>query len=126
MSLRRSVLLLLSPAAVGLLGACGSATQADITTPTASLRAIPAAAAATARLLDWPEFGLDAQRSNAPGGSPAIPAATVPRLRRASVSLPGTVDSSPIYLHGAAVGGSSHNVLVATTTYGKTVAIDAD
>jgi hypothetical protein len=126
MRVRRTVLLLLVAGAVGLLGACGSATQADITTPTASVRAIPAAAAATARLLDWPEFGLDAQRSNVTERSTGITAAKLSRLRRASVSLPGTVDSSPIYLHGAGVGGATHNVVVATTTYGNTVAIDAD
>ena len=42
------------------------------------------------------------------------------------MQLPGTVDSSPIYLHGALVDGATHNVVVVTTTYGKTLAIDAD
>ena len=40
--------------------------------------------------------------------------------------LPGTADSSPIYVHGALVGGATRNVAVVTTTYGRTVAIDAD
>jgi hypothetical protein len=47
-------------------------------------------------------------------------------LRRTTVQVGGTVDSSPIYLHGALVGGAAHNALVVTTTYGKTLAIDAD
>ncbi len=42
------------------------------------------------------------------------------------VRLPGTVDSSPIYLQGVEVKGASHDVIVVTTTYGKTVAIDAN
>ena len=42
-----------------------------------------------------------------------------------SVLLPGTVDSSPIYLHGVTVDGAVHDVIVVTTTYGKTIAIDA-
>lgn len=39
--------------------------------------------------------------------------------------LPGTVDSSPIYLHDVTVGGSQHDVFFVTTTYGRTVAVDA-
>ncbi len=41
------------------------------------------------------------------------------------VSLPGTVDSSPIYLHGVTVGGSLHDAIFVTTTYGRTLALDA-
>jgi hypothetical protein len=81
--------------------------------------------ASTPRLLDWPEFGLDPQRSGTTGLSTGITAANVGHLRHVSVALPGTVDSSPIYLHGASVAGASHDVAVVTTTYGKTLAIDA-
>src|SRR5262249_1629397 len=38
----------------------------------------------------------------------------------------GGVDASAIYLHGARVHGAAHNALFVTTTYGKTIAIDAD
>jgi hypothetical protein len=41
------------------------------------------------------------------------------------VQLDGTADSSPIYLHGVQVGGAVHDVFFVTTTYGKTLAIDA-
>jgi hypothetical protein len=41
------------------------------------------------------------------------------------VRLPGTVDSSAIYLHGAAIGGATHDAFFVTTTYGITLAIDA-
>ena len=42
------------------------------------------------------------------------------------VQLPGTVDSSPIYLHGATVRGAAHDAFFVTTTYGITLAVDAD
>src|SRR5207244_9378765 len=38
----------------------------------------------------------------------------------------GTVDASAIYLHGARVSGRTRDVFFVTTTYGKTLAIDAD
>jgi hypothetical protein len=124
----RATAALLVLAACALVGACGSSAPAEISTPTASVLAIPAAnagAATVGRLRDWPEFGLDAQRSDVSEQASAITAANVRRLRRATVSLPGTVDSSPIYLHGVSAAGATRNAIVATTTYGLTVAIDA-
>jgi hypothetical protein len=113
-------------AAMGALAACGSSTPAD-STPTARASAIPTPAGASARrLLDWPEFGLNPQRSDVSEGATGITSANVAKLRRTRVALPGTVDSSPVYLHGASVAGATHNVVVVTTTYGKTLAIDAD
>ena len=122
-----------------VLAACGSA-PADKSSSAATRRPAHAGStdgrppalrtsalqASAARLLDWPEFGLDPQRSGTTASSTGITAANVARLRHLSVTLPGTVDSSPIYLHGASVAGASHDVVVATTTYGKTLAIDAD
>jgi hypothetical protein len=113
-----------------LIAACGSATgnDADGSTPTTGASAIPTPArvAATAMLLDWPEFGLDPQRSDVSERATGITAANVAHLRHITVSLPGTVDSSPIYLHDVSVDGAVHDVIVVTTTYGKTIAIDAD
>jgi hypothetical protein len=80
---------------------------------------------ASARLLDWREFGLDPQRSDVSPLSTGITAANVTRLRRVTVNLPGTVDSSPVYLHEASVAGTTYSVVVVTTTYGKTLALDA-
>jgi outer membrane protein assembly factor BamB len=82
-------------------------------------------APAKAALLAWPEFGLNPQRTDATAQSTGITAANVRHLHRRTVALPGTVDSSPIYLHAVSVGGATHNVIVATTTYGRTLAIDA-
>jgi outer membrane protein assembly factor BamB len=110
-----------------LLSACGSAAPADVSTPTVGVAAIPAAqAASTGELLDWPEFGLDPQRSDVSELATGITSANVAHLRHITVALPGTVDSSPIYLHGVSVDGAVHDVIVVTTTYGKTIAIDAD
>jgi hypothetical protein len=114
-------------AACALLAACGSAPAAS-STPRTSAAAIPspAHAAAAQRLLEWPEFGLNPQRSDVTEASTGITAANVAHLTRISVELPGTVDSSPVYLHGALVGGATHNLVIVTTTYGRTLAIDAD
>ena len=75
--------------------------------------------------LDWTRFGYDAARHDAAPGS-GITAANVTRLVRHRVVLDGTVDSSPIYLHDVSVHATSHDVFFATTTYGKTEAIDAN
>ncbi len=111
--------------ACSLLAACGTSAPAEVSTPTAASSAIPSGAPSAKRLLDWPEFGLDSARSNTSEASVAITAANVAHLRHASVALGGTVDSSPIYLHGVTVSGATHDVIIATTTYGRTVALDA-
>jgi hypothetical protein len=110
-----------------LLGACGSSAPADVSTPTAGTAAIPSPAhSATTRLLNWPEFGLNPQRSDTSSLSTGITATNVAHLHRVTVSLPGTVDSSPIYLHSTSVAGVAHSVAIVTTTYGKTLTLDAD
>jgi hypothetical protein len=127
MRARRLTSLGLTAAACMLLGACGSAVPADVHTPTVSIAAIPAAKpASTAELLNWPEFGLDPQRSDVSELATGITPANIAHLRHITVSLPGTVDSSPIYLHDASVDGAIHDVIVVTTTYGRTIAIDAE
>ncbi len=82
--------------------------------------------AAHPRLTDWPEFGLNPQRTNATDDSTGIGAADVGRLRLRTVALPGTADNSAVYLHRVVVGGADHDVAIVTTTYGITLAIDAD
>jgi outer membrane protein assembly factor BamB len=74
---------------------------------------------------DWPMFGYTPARTNSAPGSAGITAANVGHLRRQQVAIPGTVDASPIYLHGVNAGGRTRNVLFVTTTYGITLAIDA-
>src|SRR5579871_1924048 len=111
-------------AASALLAACGSAAPADVSTPSASPAAVPQARVAAAALRDWPVFGLNPQRTDVTEAATGITASSLGRLSRRRISLPGTVDSSPIYLHGATVAGTAHDVTVVTTTYGRTIAID--
>jgi outer membrane protein assembly factor BamB len=112
-----------------LLSACGSGSaetgSSTGASPGAGGGGAAAAATSGAALTDWPEFGLNPQRADATNRPTGITAANVGRLRSKHVSLPGTVDSSPIYLHAARVRGGTHDVVVVTTTYGRTVALDA-
>ena len=86
----------------------------------------PAGGAPGAGGTDWSRFGFDAARSDAGPAATGITAGNVARLARLQVRLDGTVDSSPIYLHGVTVAGKRRDVFFVTTTYGRTEAIDAD
>ena len=74
---------------------------------------------------DWPMFGGNVQSSSANDQPTGITAANVATLVRKQVRLDGTVDASPVYLHGVAVRGARHDAIFVTTTYGKTLALDA-
>ncbi len=75
---------------------------------------------------DWPTFGWDVSRSSAPPRSVGLIPDQIGSLKRQQVTLDGTVDSSAIYLRGVSIKGASHDAFFVTTTYGKTIAIDAD
>ena len=70
-------------------------------------------------------FGFDSARQNVGPAQTGITATNLARLVRQRVRLPGTVDSSPIYLHDVTVKGHTHDTFFVTTTYGITLAIDA-
>jgi glucose dehydrogenase len=74
---------------------------------------------------DWTQFGWDVGRSSSSPDPTGITAANVASLTRQQVTLDGTVDASAIYLHGVRASGGTHDVFFVTTTYGKTIAIDA-
>jgi outer membrane protein assembly factor BamB len=74
---------------------------------------------------DWTRFGYDAARSSSGPAATGISAANAGKLLRQRVVLDGTVDSSPIYLRGVRVAGRARDVFFVTTTYGKTLAVDA-
>jgi hypothetical protein len=94
--------------AVLLLSGCGSSHVASATRTSSH---------------DWTRFGYDAARTAvAPRG---ISAAGVAKLRQRRIALPGTVDASPVYLGGVTVGGKRRDIIVMTTTYGRTLALDA-
>ena len=81
---------------------------------------------ASAAAGDWPQFGYDSARVNSPAAATGITAANVGKLTRQQVKLDGIVDSNAIYLRGAAIAGGSHDAFFVTTSYGRTIAIDAD
>lgn len=88
----------------------------------------PSAAARTSPAkngVDWSRFDFDAQRSGVGPASTGITAANLHQLHRRVVHLDGTVDSAAIELHGVRVAGRSRDVLFVTTTYGRTLALDA-
>jgi len=84
-----------------------------------------AGAAGSTATADWTRFGYNAIRSSDDPNATGVTAANIAALVRQQVSLPGTVDASAIYLHGAEVKGAAHDTLFVTTTYGITLAIDA-
>ncbi len=75
---------------------------------------------------DWPQFGWDAASSGASQAQAGIDRRNIGSLVRNRVQINGTVDASAIYLHDVTVNGSSHDVFFVTTTYGKTIAVDAN
>jgi hypothetical protein len=75
---------------------------------------------------DWPTFGWDVSRSSAPNVATGLRPDGIGSLSRQQALLDGTVDGSAIYLRGATIAGSPHDAFFVTTTYGKTLAIDAD
>lgn len=74
---------------------------------------------------DWPQFGWDVASSSAYPGFTGINASNASTLQRKQAQLDGTVDASAIFLHGVMVQGAAHDVFFVTTSYGKTIAIDA-
>ena len=87
--------------------------------------ALVASAPASAARHDWNRFGYDAARSNYSKSVAGIRAGDLARLKRQDVAVPGTVDASPIYVHDVVVKGAERDVFVATTSYGRTFALDA-
>ena len=113
-------------AAVGI-AACGngSGSGAAATADTGSRSSSPASTGKGSGAPDWPVFGRTSSRPSSTGASIGISAPDAPRLQRTTIDLPGTVDSAPIYLGHARVGSERHDVFVMTTTYGRTLAVDA-
>jgi hypothetical protein len=77
-------------------------------------------------LMDWPQFGWDVASSGAPSLDTRISAGNLSSLIRHQVNLSGVVDAAPIYLQQVYVNRTIHDVFFVTTTYGKTIALDAD
>jgi hypothetical protein len=133
---RRLAVALAVVAVVGGIVAIGIAVRADKAAPGPPSTAAPAVSApgtsppptpvpprADRTAGDWPMFGYDPARTNVDPRPTGVTAASVARLRRRVVALPGTVDSSPIFLHGVRIGGRRRDAFFMTTTYGRTLAL---
>ncbi|MBB6242447.1 PQQ-binding-like beta-propeller repeat protein [Rhodanobacter sp. MP1X3] len=83
------------------------------------------AAARNVPAQDWPTFGGNVQSTSANPEPTGITAANLGHLVRQQIKIDGTVDASAIYLHGVSIHGAAHDAIFVTTTYGKTLAIDA-
>jgi len=104
---RRLLLLLLIAAGIGIAGAARNAFGQQSGS-------------------DWPQFGWDLASSSASTANTGITAANVASMVRHQVNLDGTVDASAIYLRGVTVKGAPHDVFFVTTSFGKTIAVDAN
>ena len=103
--------------------ACGAATGSATSDSTSQLPNTPPVATPDGH--DWTRFGVDEARTNSSDAPTGITAAALPAMRRQQVALDGTVDASPIYLHNVQVRGAARDVFFVTTTFGRTIAIDA-
>jgi outer membrane protein assembly factor BamB len=106
-----------------LLVACGAHSSAA---PSSASGA--GASSASARVTaagDWPTFDYDPARSGVGPADSGITARNLSDLKLRKVDLDGTVDAAAIELHAIDVRGNRRDVIVVTTTYGKTIALDA-
>jgi PQQ-like domain len=110
-----------------VLGGCGQAVKSESSaegSPAARAAADAAATRTHVPEADWLRFDYDAQRSGVGPVATGITAHNLRALRLRTVRLPGTVDSSSIELHAVNVDGRTRDMIVMTTTYGRTIALD--
>ncbi len=74
---------------------------------------------------DWTRFDFDAARSGVGPSRTGISAANVGALRARVVHIAGVADSSAVQVHAVRIRRRRRDVAVVTTTYGRTIAIDA-
>ncbi len=110
--------------AAALIGfaACGGSDDGAAAAATSAAPAVTGRAAASGPR-NWTRFGYDAAKTNrSPRG---LSGAQARKLTEHRVKLGGTVDSSPIYVSRVRTRGHVHDLLVMTTTYGRTLGVDA-
>lgn len=73
---------------------------------------------------DWTTFDYSPQRYGVGPADTGITAGNLNRLRRITVHIPGTVDSSAVELADVPVMGAEHDVAIMTTSYGRTLALN--
>jgi len=116
--------LALSVVAVAGCGSSGGPTFAPGSTVSDQSPGASVARARDVPEADWLRFDYDAQRTGVGPAATGITAGNLHTLRLRAVKLPGTVDSSAIELTGVKVRGRTGDVIVMTTTYGRTLALD--
>jgi len=103
---------------VGCSGGGSSAPTESSETGTQSVPSTTAEPEAASTGATWSMFGVGPDRSSWFKGATEITARNVQTLERQQVDLPGTADSSALYIQPG--------LFIVTTSYGKTVAIDAE
>ena len=110
------------------LAACGgqaAGTTGASTAAPATLTTTTAHASAAIPDGDWLQFNDGPQRTGVGPSDTGIDRGDLGSLRLRVIHLPGTVDASVIALHDVTVDGRARDVLIMTTTYGRTLALDA-
>ena len=121
---------LLLTALGALLAGCGGHAATTSSRSTTSSTSPPATTAAGSHSPgaipdgDWTRFDYGPQRSGVGPARTGITSANVSALRRRVVRIDGVADSSPIQLHRVRVRGRVRDVVIVTTTYGRTIALD--
>jgi hypothetical protein len=105
--------------------ACGGHAADDSMSASAATMSDSVSASSAIAPADWLRFDFNAERSGVGPAQTGITSGNLGRLRLQKVSVNGTVDSSAIELHGVKVKGRSRDVAIMTTTYGRTLALDA-
>jgi hypothetical protein len=106
-------------ASLTLLVACGGH-AVGAATGGGSAGAVPASVPGG----DWTRFDYDAMRSGVGPPDTGINGHDLGSLGTRVVQLDGVADSSAVELHGVTVRGRARDVIVLTSSYGKTIAID--
>jgi outer membrane protein assembly factor BamB len=111
-------------AAAALIASCGGhpAPASDSARPARQPSVAPRPAAAPDG--DWATFDYTSSRSGSGPARTGITAHNATSLVRRVIAVDGVVDSAPIQLHAIRVGGRVRDVVVVTTTYGRTIAFD--
>jgi PQQ-like domain len=110
---------------MGSSAASSSASASGAASNSPSATSGSGASAAVGRIPsgDWRTFDYDAARTGVAPSS-GITSGNLGRLALRTVRVDGVVDSAPIELHAVAVGGRRRDIIVITTSYGRTIAID--
>ncbi|MFZ0089453.1 MAG: PQQ-binding-like beta-propeller repeat protein, partial [Solirubrobacteraceae bacterium] len=117
---------LLAACALGVVACGGQASGVPTaSSPASGTLASATAAAGAVPSADWPDFDDNPQRTGVGPASTGITAGNLGSLRLRGVTIDGIADSSAIELHGIVVHGARHDLVAVTTSYGKTIAIDA-